>query len=566
MSDQPDSVPAKKRRIIHWDPEHGRAEGKKRWTFLRIIGWTVGGFFGLILVAGLAIRGVRLVVGPQFLRPAGTVAVATPDSPGAAFVSESKAELAHETASKALVELRKLPQDHPSQLEQLIGIEKDFLTGEALLSAHEFAKAYVHFTVLNREIDAYSLNVKLKQETQKAYDEVIVRMKELDRARSLAPQEFETAFTEAGIGQEFFKAGGFIRAKKEFDLAFAALGRAEQALKDYVDGHVRDAQQAVAAGQREAALEAFKLALEKDPGNEVALQGLKRAEVADRVYALLLQGAEFEKKADYGKAREAFAKAFEIDAFSAVAQQGKSRNERLEKETEFKAATDAAVAAKAAKEWPKAISAYERALKVYPAKDEIKKALAEVRETAHRESVKESLAKAFDYENKYEWEQARTAYKGTIDLDPKHEEAKEGYARTGRMIRTLMQFNKLVEIAEQRAQHAEFQVAIRSFNEAMAIKPAYLPLTDRVDQLRALLLSQSQPVAVTFNSDGDSWISISNFRMLGKIRSETVKILPGDYEIVGRRKGYQDVLLLLQVRNGSPPPVVNVACTLRTSR
>jgi len=566
MSEPSDSVPAKKRRIIHWDPEHGRTTGKKQWTILRVIGWTVGGFFGLLLVAGLAIRGVRLVVGPQFLRPNGAVAVSAPESPGSAFVSESKAELAHETAYKALLELRKLPQDHPSQLEQLIGIEKDYLTGEALLSAHEFAKAYVHFTVLNREIDAYSLNVKLKQETQKAYDEVIVRMKELDRARSLAPQEFDTAFTEAGIGQEFFKAGGFIRAKKEFDLAFAALGRAEKALKDYVDERIRTAQQSVATGQRVAALESFKAALEKDPGNEVALQGMKRAEVADRVYALLLQGAEFEAKTEYAKAREAFAKAFEIDAFSAVAQQGKARNERLEKEAEFKTASDAAVAARAAKEWTKAIAAYERALKVYPQKDDIKKALADVRETAHREAVKESLAKAYDYENKYEWEQARAAYKATIDLDAKHEDAKEGYARTGRMIRTLMQFNKLVEIAEQRAQHAEFQVAIRSFNEAMAIKPSYLPLTDRVDQLRTLLLAQSQPVSVTFNSDGDSWISISNFRMLGKIRSETVNILPGDYEIVGRRKGYQDVLLMLQVRSGSTPPTVNIACTLRANR
>jgi tetratricopeptide (TPR) repeat protein len=566
MSDAPDSAPAKKRRIIHWDPEHGRAAGKRPWTALRILAWSVGGLFGLILVAGLAVRGVRLVVGPQFLRPGGVVAAPAPESPGMAFVSESKAELAHETASKALVELRRLPQDHPSQLEQLIGIEKDFLAGEALLNAHDFSQAYAHFVALNRDIDDYALNVKLKQETQKAYDEVIVRMKDLDRARSLAPKEFETAFSDAGIGQEFFKAGRFVRAKKQFDSAFAALARAEQALKNYVNRNIAVGQQAVANGQRQAALLAFQAALEKDPGNEVIAQGMKRAEVADRVYALLLQGAAFEEKADYGRARESFTKAFEIDAFSAVAQQGESRNERLEKEAEFKTASDAAAAARAQKDWTKAISAYERALQVYPQKDDIKKALAEVRETAHLEAVKHSLTKAFDYENKYEWEQARAAYDATLQLDPQHLEAREGYARTGKMIRTLMQFNKLVEVAEQRAQHAEFQVAIRSFNEAMAVKPAYLPLTDRVDQLRALLLAQSQPVPVTFNSDGDSWVSISNFRMLGKIRSETVKMLPGDYEIVARRKGYQDVLLMLQVRNGTTPPPVNVVCSLRTSR
>jgi hypothetical protein len=53
--------------------------------------------------------------------------------------------------------------------------------------------------------------------------------------------------------------------------------------------------------------------------------------------------------------------------------------------------------------------------------------------------------------------------------------------------------------------------------------------------------------------------------MLGQIDSTTVKILPGDYEIVGRRKGYKDVQLLLQVRNGTPPPAVNVICQYTVS-
>ncbi|MSU46121.1 MAG: hypothetical protein EXS42_03085 [Lacunisphaera sp.] len=564
MSEQSDPLPAKKRRIIHWDPEHGRAAGKKHWTLMRILAWSAGGFLGLLIIAGVAIRGIRLVVGPQFLSNRPAVASA-PESPGTAFVSESKAQLARETAAKALGEMRRLPQDHPSQLQQLILIEKAYLGGEALLASRDFARAFARFDALNREIDDFGLNVKLKQETQKAYDEVILRMKELDRARSLAPQEFETAFNDAGTGRQFFIDGRFATAKKQYDTAFAALGRAEQALKSFVDEQLRLGQGAVASGQRDAALAAFKAALGKDPSNELAAQGLKRAEVADRVYALLLQGAGFEEKKEYAKARETFTKAFEIDAFSAVAQQGKSRAERLEKETEFQGALTLAQAARAQRDWPKAIASYERALKVYLQKDDVKKALAETRETAHREAVKQSLAKAFDYENKFEWEQARVAYNATMQLEPEHAEAKEGYVRTGRMIRTLMQFNRLVEVAEQCASHAEFQAAIRYFNEAMAIKPAYLPLSGPVDQLRTLLLSQSQPVEITFHSDGDSWVSISNFRMLGKIKSEMVKILPGNYEIIGRRKGYQDVLLMLQVRNGSTPPIVNVTCTLRAS-
>jgi len=100
----------------------------------------------------------------------------------------------------------------------------------------------------------------------------------------------------------------------------------------------------------------------------------------------------------------------------------------------------------------------------------------------------------------------------------------------------------------------------------MAVKPSYLANSERVNQLHQTLMAQSAPVDVTFASDGKTWVSISNYRLLGKISSQTVKILPGDYEIVGRRKGYQDVLLLLQVRNGSPPPVVSVICKLRADR
>ena len=183
MSEQPDSTPAKKRRIIHWDPEHGRAAHKKRWTILRILGWSAGSFLGLLIVAGLVIRGIRLVVGPQFLSSSPAVAVA-PETPGTTFVSESKAQLARETAAKALGELRRMPQDHPSQLQQLILIEKAYLGGEALLASREFARAFAHFEALNTEIDDFSLNVKLKQETQKAYDEVILRMKEIEIGRA----------------------------------------------------------------------------------------------------------------------------------------------------------------------------------------------------------------------------------------------------------------------------------------------------------------------------------------------------------------------------------------------
>jgi len=565
MSEQTDPSTAKKRRIIHWDTEQGPQAAQKKWTPLRIAAWTLGGLVGLLLAAGLVIRGIRLVVGEDKFQVAR--AAITGDAAAATdiFVSQSKAELARDTARKSMAELRKMPNDHPTQLQRLIVIEKSFIDGETLLSNRNFAKAFGHFEILNTEIDQFTTEVRLKQETQKAYDEVLIRIKNLEPTRSLAAAELEKAFADASIGRQLFEAGSFASAKQQYTLAFGALDRAEQALKNHIADSIRQGQEAVATGRREEALAAFRAALEKDPGNEVATQGTKRAEVSDRVFALLKDGESLEAKKNFVEAGKAYAKAFELDAHSATAQQGKARAERLAVETEFQGALDAANFAAGRKEWSLAISEYERALKVFPKKDDVRKLLTDVRKTAHNESVKAALAKAYDHENKYEWELARAAYHDTMQLEKEHADAKDGYVRTGRMIRTLLQFEKLIEVAEQKSQAADFQSAIRSFNEAMSIKPAHLPLNDRAEQLRVTLAAQSQPVSVTFRSDGETWVSISNFKMLGKMKEETLKILPGDYEVIGRRKGHQDVLLLLQVRNGSMPPVVNVVCTLRAN-
>lgn len=568
MSDHSESAPVKKRRVIHWNPEKEPTTTQRKLTPLRVLGWTVGGAVGALLLAAVVIRGIKLVFGPAVFGPVASAHAdgATAESAGDTFVSQSKAELSRENATKALDELQKLPLDHTTLVSRFILIQKTKLAGDTLIDSGEFAKAYALFSELNRQIEAFAGDVKLKNETQKAYDEVLTRMKSLDLARSLKPDEFENAFADAGAGRQLFQQGSFILAKEQFDRAFAALGRAEAALQAYVEENLLRGRAAIAAGQREAALAAFQAALEKDPGNEPATQGLKRAEVSDRVHALLDQAKTAEEKQAYLPAAELYAKAFELDGLSAVAQQGKARAERLEKEAAFNTAHSAATTALAQKDWPTAIAAFERALKVYPNKEDVKKALANTRETAHREAVKKAITKAFDYENKYEWENARVAYNETIQLDPDNTDAKDGYLRAGRMLRVLLQYEKLIEVAEQHAQKAEFQAGIRAFNEAMAVKPGYLALSDKVEQLRANLMAQSQPVAVTFQGDGYTWISISNFRMLGKITSQTLNILPGDYEIVGRRKGYQDVVLLLQVRQGVPPPVVNIVARLRRGR
>ncbi len=568
MAEENETNTGKKRRIIHWNPDAGREQTQRRWTWTRVLAWSVGGFFGLLITAGVVIRVAKLVLGPDLFEPRVAETAAGPNLADAnsAFVSQAKAEQSHELASKAIAQLQRMPPDHPVQLQQMILMVKSFNEGEVLLAGREYAKAFLTFDSLNKDLDAFGKNVKIKGEAKQAYDAILLRIKELEIARELSPGSLEAAFEAAGTGRQLLTDGNFSGAKKIFDEGFASLKKAEQALADFVRDSLLVGQKALANGQKEEARKAFKAALEKSPGNEAAVHGLKRAETIDRVFALLQQGQNFEKQAQYAQAAESYQKAFALDAFSAVAQEGQARAARLEKETKFAAAKSAAEAAVKVKDWSKVITESENALKVYPQKPEVQAMLKSAKENAHKEAVQKTLAKGYAYENQHQWKEARDAYYETMQLEANQADAKEGYTRAGTVIRALLQYDKYVEAAEQLANKNEFQAARLRFNEAMAVKPAYLVNSERVQQLHALIMAQNQPVEVTFKSDGNTWVSITNFRMLGKIESSTVKILPGDYEVIGRRKGYRDVQMLLQVRNGTPPPTVTVACSVSTGK
>lgn len=563
MAEQPDPTSGKKRRVIHWNPEAGREPVQRRWTVKRVIAWTVGGFFALLFAAGIVIRVAKLMLGPDIFTPRAELAGAgTAAEANSGYISETKAEFAHENTTKALMALRRLPTDHPVQLQRLILIEKAFQEGETLLRSHEYSRAFLAFDALKREMEAFTNNVKARQDAQQSDGNIQLRMKDLEIARSLAPGTLEAAMEAAAEGRRLLNEGNFTGAKEAFDHGFAELKQAEDALGRFVKENLLRGQVALTKGERDAAKAAFNAALEKAPGNEDAQRGLKRAENIDRVYALLLQGEGLEKQAQYASAAESYQKAFALDPVSAVAQQGQARALRLEKETKFDAAFGAAQAAFKRREWSKVMAECENALKVYPQKTEVQAMLRSARENAHTDAVKRALNKAYAFENQHQWKEARDAYNETMTLEPAQADAKDGYIRCGTMIRTLLQYGQLVERSQQLADKAEFQAALQVFRQAVSIKPGYhLPNDEKVQQLHDVLLAQSKPVNVSFKSDGKTWFSIKNYKLPSQFETAAIPMLPGDYEIIGLRKGYQDVHMLLQVRNGVAPPTVTVVCT-----
>jgi hypothetical protein len=126
-------------------------------------------------------------------------------------------------------------------------------------------------------------------------------------------------------------------------------------------------------------------------------------------------------------------------------------------------------------------------------------------------------------------------------------------------------YHKLIEAANHYAASADFQAGIRTFNLAMQAKPADEPVSDQVRQLQVSLQAQNTPVEITLLSDGLTTVSVTGpygHRAPAPLHTATVKVLPANYDVTGRRKGFQDVVIPVAVRNGVPAPVISVTCTV----
>lgn len=75
--------------------------------------------------------------------------------------------------------------------------------------------------------------------------------------------------------------------------------------------------------------------------------------------------------------------------------------------------------------------------------------------------------------------------------------------------------------------------------------------------------SAAPPAQITLTSDFNTWVSVTNTRVPQKFNSVTFALSPGDYEVVGRRKGYRDVTKSLQIRSGMAPVIMTIVCTVR---
>lgn len=558
------SQPPRKHKVIHWNPEQDEGQAAQKPAMAAY-------FRGF----AVALAAVALALGAYFLffRDTGQSATATAGAaaaadPRQAFASLSRAEFVQESVRRKLEAARVMPTaGHDVLRQMLINIEKEVIEANDFMRRASYARAIEHYGRVEKLIDDFTTVVRNKQGAQELYDRFLVRSEELERGKPLNQEAFEAAFAAASEGKQFLDMGSFSPALQRLEQATSKLGEVEATLNDTLQQNRAQGHRAIAQGESEEAVAAFTRVLEIDPSNEDAIKQIERAKTARETFSLLQAAGAAEQAGEFEDALTRFEQAFAMDAASARAQSGISRLRRKIQDRDFAYNLTLANEAEAELRYEDAIASYEAALEIFPERYDLEDAIAAARANKRQNDIVTRITRAYDFEREHDWVQARDLFQDLVQMEPDLKEAKEGLLRTGRMIRSILRYEKLIDVAKVEARRADFQLAIRTFDRAMQSKPAYLPLDEESERLRAFLHLQSQPVAVQFTSDNDTWVSVQGPTQLKpeKFESQMMNLLPGKYYIIGRKKGYQDVRLSFQIRGGRAQDPVAVVCNVKSN-
>ena len=555
----------RKHRVIHWNPEDEDAAERARSSKRKLIAVGVSAAVVVILLVSV----IALWENPDEDAKAltdrlGLTDETVPEVPfQQAFASRSKADLELETSNNGLEKIRQMRVNHPVLTTKLVAVEREFLQGEDLMRRKAFDRAFETFKGVNVQIEDFSNLVEAKLATQEMYDNFLTRVDELKPSKHLNQEAYDDAFDAASAGKQFLTEGSFTASKTKLTEATDKL----QALADSISNYIREnaalGHRYIAQGQGAKAIEAFTNLLSIDPQNENAILQIERAKTADDVFNLVKKGEVQERSEAFEEALVAYQQAFQKDQKSAKAQNGVSRVRRKIENRDFSKYLTIAQNAEQSYRFDEAIENFQLALAIFPDRKELADSIVKARTDKRQSDITTLVTRAYALESENrDWEGARVIYQQLIDMEPSLQEAKDGLLRTGKVIRSILRYEKYLEIAAIEAKRLQYQLARQSWDQAMRSKPDYLELTDEAKRLQQHLITQSRPVQVLFISDMATWVSVQGptAKKPTKLKESTMNLLPGDYRIIGRKKGYEDIQYRLQVRGGVAQSPLTVIC------
>jgi tetratricopeptide (TPR) repeat protein len=330
-----------------------------------------------------------------------------------------------------------------------------------------------------------------------------------------------------------------------------------------VDGALAEGRSALATREPGAAAVAFRRTLTLEPGNTDAAQGLRRAEKLARVLELETSAAAHEQRGDHRAAAIDARRALELDPGSSVARGVASRVARQADRDAYHELVSRGLAELESQRYQQALDTFSAAADIRPEAPEVTDGLTRARAGIHRQKVAAHLGRAADAEAAEEWALAVDEFRSTLALDATLVDARDGLDRSTLRLELARRMTYHLDNPGRLATTEVLREAADLANEARTVTPRSPRFTELINRLDRLVADVSVPVLVILESDGLTEVVVYRVGRLGVFERHTVELRPGTYTVVGKRPGYRDVRLTIEVSPGETPATVSVRCAER---
>jgi tetratricopeptide (TPR) repeat protein len=356
-------------------------------------------------------------------------------------------------------------------------------------------------------------------------------------------------------GDEYYRTQDFSGAEGVYQTALDALVVLEGELTKAIEARLTRLLIAIEGGDLAVAQKLAPILRTMAPDSDAILDASERVSVMPEIITYEETAQAHFDTADYQRALTDIRAALLLDPVHQRLSAIERDYDVALTQQQFEEAMTRGFAALTATEFSKARAAFERAKTHTSNASDVAGAFAQLKEAETLSSLNRLLSQAADLQANEEWADAFEAYEQALALDSSLVEASEGIIAAESMA-TL--FQSLSEIVEKQARLVDevvlnqAKITLIEAEKIVATSAQSMPkLVELVDVVRAALSMASTPLPVSIFSDGLTEITLKRVARLGTLTSRTLSLRPGQYQLLGSREGYRDVLVTLNIKAGA---------------
>ncbi len=401
-----------------------------------------------------------------------------------------------------------------------------------------------------------------KENAEKAL-EAFLKIKKVIQEKGVAEwggKEYEEMTTLNREADERFMDHMFLAAAEKYVQA----GRKAAGLADTTQAVfqrlLEEGRKALEEGDSNIAQKKFRTALMIEPFSDPAQRNLERAEKLDAVNLLVESGKTHEKNGRFAFAHTDYQEALKLDPESKEAQKALNRvKERIVGQQFQKLMSDGLTAYHDGR-YQSARTQLLRAKSFRPDSREVQNALLQVDEAIRLAKIEKLRQKALTAEQTEDWQKALRSYLAVLKIDPNISFAVQGKERALEQIRVAKRIRFFLEKPDVMESNPQLQNAVLVIEETESLQPRGPRLSQRLDELKALVDAARTPVKVMIESDNLTEVAVYKVGKLGRFTTRELSLRPGSYTVVGSRDGYKDVRQKIIVKPRQKAMRVTVIC------